>query len=74
MPSCSVRCRSSRSGPRAVGIAAGLIAVASALWADRSPDLSGPRADRSDTALAIGTGILGIVIGVGFVAMVLPYW
>ena len=25
-----------------LGIAAGLIAIASALWADRSPDLSGP--------------------------------
>ncbi|OZD65613.1 hypothetical protein CH272_11060 [Rhodococcus sp. 05-340-1] len=57
-----------------LGIAAGLIAVASALWADRSPDLAGERAERSDTALAVGTGILGIVVGVGFVVMVLPYW
>jgi hypothetical protein len=57
-----------------LGIAAGMIAVASALWADRSPDLSGPPADRSDRALAIGTGIVGIVVGIGFVAMVLPYW
>ncbi len=57
-----------------LGIAAGLIAVASALWADRSPDLAGERAERSDTALAVGTGILGIVVGVAFVVMVLPYW
>lgn len=54
-----------------LGIAAGLIAVASALWADRSPDLAGERAERSDAALAIGTGVIGIVIGVGFLAMVL---
>ncbi|MEH6793188.1 MAG: hypothetical protein V7694_03545 [Rhodococcus sp. (in: high G+C Gram-positive bacteria)] len=54
-----------------LGIAAGLIAVASALWADRTPDLAGERAERSDAALAIGTGVVGIVVGVGFLAMVL---
>ncbi|CAB4908215.1 unannotated protein [freshwater metagenome] len=54
-----------------LGIAAGLIAVASALWADRSPDLSGERAERTDTALAVGSGILGIIVGVGFLAMVM---
>ncbi|MCZ4518020.1 hypothetical protein O4220_05775 [Rhodococcus ruber] len=54
-----------------LGIAAGVIAVATALWADRTPDLTGERAERTDTALAIGTGILGIVVGVGFLAMVL---
>ena len=54
-----------------LGIAAGLIAVAAALWADRTPDLTGERAERTDAALAIGTGILGIVVGVGFLAMVL---
>ncbi|MBY4127383.1 hypothetical protein HQO83_03160 [Rhodococcus fascians] len=54
-----------------LGIAAGMIAVASALWADRSPDLAGERAERSDAALAVGTGILGIIVGVGFLAMVM---
>lgn len=57
-----------------IGVAAGLIAVASALWADRTPDLSGARADRSDTALAIGTGAVGIIVGVCFLLMVLPHW
>ncbi|MDV6305575.1 hypothetical protein R3P93_23665 [Rhodococcus cerastii] len=54
-----------------LGIAAGLIAVAAALWADRTPDLAGDRAERTEAALAIGTGVLGIVVGVGFLAMVL---
>ncbi|WP_141216455.1 hypothetical protein [Rhodococcus sp. 14-2483-1-1] len=54
-----------------LGIAAGIIAVAAALWADRTPDLTGERAERTDTALAIGTGILGIIVGAGFLAMVL---
>ena len=53
-----------------LGIAAGLIAVVSALWADRSLDLEGERADHWDLALAVGTGIIGIIVGVGFLAMV----
>ncbi|OZD07945.1 hypothetical protein CH275_05065 [Rhodococcus sp. 06-235-1A] len=54
-----------------LGVAAGIIAVASALWADRTPDLTGERAERTDTALAVGTGIVGVIVGVGFLAMVL---
>jgi hypothetical protein len=57
-----------------LGVVAGLIAIVSALWADRSPDLSGARAERSDTALAIGTGAVGVLIGLGFLLMVLPHW
>lgn len=54
-----------------LGIAAGLIAVVSALWADRTPDLEGEPAERWDLALAVGSGILGIIVGAGFLAMVM---
>lgn len=56
------------------GVVLGILAVVAALWADRSPMLSGPRAPRGDAALAYGAGILGIVLGVGFLSMVLPNW
>ncbi|MGF0311878.1 hypothetical protein [Rhodococcus sp. IEGM1428] len=54
-----------------LGIAAGLIAVAAALWADRTPDLEGEPAERWDLALAVGTGVIGVIVGAGFLAMVL---
>lgn len=57
-----------------IGIGAGLVAVATALWADRSPDLEGEKASREDTALAVGSGALGIIVGVCFLMMVLPNW
>lgn len=57
-----------------IGIGAGLVAVATALWAHRSPDLVGERATREDTALAVGTGAIGIVVGVCFLLVVLPNW
>lgn len=57
-----------------LGVALGVLAVVVALWADRSPMLSGPRAPRGDAALAYGAGTLGIVLGVGFLAIVFPNW
>ena len=57
-----------------IGIVAGLVAVATALWAYRSPDLEGERAPREDTALAVGSGALGIVVGVSFLFVALPNW
>ncbi|OZD68883.1 hypothetical protein CH263_08260 [Rhodococcus sp. 06-1059B-a] len=57
-----------------LGVALGILAVLAALWADRSPMLSGPPAPRSDAALAYGTGVLGIILGAGFLAMVFPNW
>ncbi|WP_255122676.1 hypothetical protein [Rhodococcus sp. 14-2470-1b] len=56
------------------GVVLGILAVVAALWADRSPMLSGPRAPRGDVALAYGAGILGVVLGIGFLAIVLPNW
>lgn len=57
-----------------LGVALGMLALAAALWADRSSMLSGPRATRGDAALAYGAGTLGIVLGVGFLAIVIPNW
>ncbi|WP_256978565.1 hypothetical protein [Rhodococcus sp. 14-2470-1a] len=57
-----------------LGVALGILAVLAALWADRSPMLSGPPAPRADAALAYSAGVLGIILGAGFLAMVLPNW
>ncbi|OZF55810.1 hypothetical protein CH293_05635 [Rhodococcus sp. 14-2470-1b] len=53
------------------GVALGILALGAALWADRSPILSGPPASRTDAALAYGAGALGIILGIGFLTMVL---
>ena len=57
-----------------LGVVLGILAIGAALWADRSPMLSGPRAARGDAALAYGAGTLGVILGIGFLAMVLPNW
>ncbi len=57
-----------------VGIVLGLLAIAAAVWAVRSEHLTGEHPLSGDTWLAIGSGVVGVVVGLGFLAMVLPNW
>ncbi|WP_236077741.1 hypothetical protein [Rhodococcus sp. P1Y] len=57
-----------------IGVVLGILAVIAAAWADRSPLLLGEPAPRDDAALAYGSGILGVILGIAFLAMVLPNW
>lgn len=57
-----------------VGVMLGILAIVAAVWADRSPFLSGDPAPRGDAFVAYGSGILGLILGIGFLLMVLPNW
>lgn len=57
-----------------VGIVLGLLAITAAVWAVKSEHLTGEHALSGDTWLAIGSGVVGVIVGLGFVAMVLPNW
>ncbi|MGA9872534.1 MAG: hypothetical protein WBQ44_15520 [Rhodococcus sp. (in: high G+C Gram-positive bacteria)] len=55
-----------------LGVVLGIFAVAAALWADRGPSIPGDRPSRDDVMIAVGSGIVGAVVGIGFLLMVFP--
>lgn len=57
-----------------IGVLLGILAVVTAAWADRSQRLLGDPAPRDDAALAYGSGIVGVVLGIAFLMLVLPNW